>query len=348
MAQYSNKLYYNINIAYDETKPCDACVASIQYDSGEPILANASDYYVSIINFSLPVSSVPLTFIDIQDYPNVDVNATVHKVALEYNSEVITKTVMFYPSDLLYSPPAAPTAAKPKVERTLYHASYTYDHFLDMINIALKSAYDDLAAKPGGSAEPKVTFNPTSNLFSIVADATYANSGTPIKIYFNFKLFQYFLGFNVTRVNHNASDARDFRFEFLDSTGTVTQNYSTVSSWNCLRTLQLKSPLLMSRSEYVPATGCVSSSNDATQPVLASFNPIPSNSAGNSVPRSQIVFTLNSAHRLIDLISTQPLTKISLLIDWCDDRNLCWPLILNPRDLVQCKLCFHRKDSYAG
>lgn len=343
-----SKIYYNISIAYDDTRSCDGSLAAISYESGEPILGRADDYYVSIINFSLPVSSVPLTFVDIEEFPNTDVNKTVYKLALEYNNEVITKNLTFYPSDLVYGPPSAPTASNPKVTRTLYHAVYTFTHFLDMLNIALKSAYDDLAAKPAGSAAPKMTFNPDTNRFSVVADATYANSGTPIKIYFGYKLYQFFIGFNVTRVAHKAADGRDFRFGFLDTTGTITQDYSTISNWNCLRTLQLKAPIMPTKDEYVPASGCASSVKDATQPVLASFNPIPSNSAGNSVPRSQIAFTLNSAHRLIDLVSSNALTKISLLVDWCDEVNNCYPLMLNYRELVQCKLCFHKRVEYAG
>ena len=356
----SNKVYYNISIPWNENSGCDACSGTVQYDSGEPILGRGSDYYASIINFSLPVSGIPLMFADIEPFPNTDVNKTVFKIALEYDGNVATENVIYYSNDLTQSPPAAPTATNTTVDRTFYHAIYSYTKFMNMVNTAYEAAFTALPSTPVGSIAPKLIFNPSTNRFSLIVHPSFyaTNLANPVRVFMSYKLYQFFIGFDVVRVGYQNADGRDFRFEVIENYNDfpagnpgeieVGQDYSTISNWNCLRSLQLRGPMLNTADEYVPSARAGSDGRSAKAAILASFNPIYDNSPGGAAPRSQISFSLNSAYRLIDIITSSPLTKISLSVWWSDEQNNTYPLVLNYRELIQVKLCFHLKESYMG
>lgn len=341
----SNKIYYNINIPYDQNRGCDACTATVLYNSEETILDRGDDYYASVINFSLPVSSIPVMFCDIEPFPNTDVDKTIYKVALEHSGAVETVNLQFTQSDFNYNPPASPTATNPDVTRTYYHAIYTYSRFLKMVNAALKTAFLALPSTPVGATTPVMTYD-ASGRFSLITDATYsAGIGVPIKVYLGYELFQFFTGFDMDRTGFKAADGRDFLFKIIST--TTEQDYSTISNWNCLRSLQLRAPGMDVSQESVPSSRVGSNGKSAKASILASFNPLYDNTS-SSVPRSQIQFSLNSAHRLIDVLSSAALTRISLEIWWTDEQNNSYPLIMNYRELIQLKLCFHLKDSFVG
>ena len=353
---YGSKIYYNIGILYDDTKPCDGCVSDVIYDSGETILNRGSDYYCSVINFSLPVSSIPIMFTDIEPYPNTDINKTIYKVALEFNGAVSTADVIFTPSDKLQSAPNPPTASSPNVPRSLYYAIYTYTEFMDMVNEAYKTAYDNLPGAPGGGEAPYLSFEPATGLFVLNANESfYGNEPTDILIYMNYYLESFFIGFNTDRVGFKTVDGRDHRLVISsdpqdvqpDGTIRTTENFSALANWNCLRSIQLRAPLLQISNEYVPSNESSSDGRSGTAPILASFNPI-FEGGSNAVARSQISYSLNGANRLIDVISSGSISKISLSVWWTDELNNEYRLILNYREQIQIKLCFHDKDTYQG
>jgi hypothetical protein len=279
----------------------------------------------------------------------------VYQVALEYNGIVATRDVIFQPSDTVTKPPPPPSILNPKVPRSMYYAVYTYNAFINMINATLALAFADLVT-PVGSVPPTIYFNASTNLFSLLVDPLFyaGDLPLPIYIYMNYKLFQFFVGFNVLRTGFMAADGRDFRFEIVINANVngalliMSQDYATFSNWNCLRTIQLRSPLMPTKNEFVPSTSSGSDSRSATAAILSSFTPAYGNSPGAAVPRSQVNFTLQSAWRLIEVVSSAPMTKISLAIYWSDEQNNSYPLILNYRELILCKLCFHRKDTYVG
>lgn len=358
MAQHSNanRIYFNVNIPYDENRPLDACVAEVRYDADEPVVRRGSDYYAAIVNFSLPVSSIPLMFVDPAPYPNTDIDITIYEVAIGFNGDVYKVPVIFIPTDTLAPKPNEPTANKPKIPRSQYYAVYTYNHFINMVNEAFDSAHS-LASAPGDP--PKLQLDPSTNLFELVVNETeYAQPDltTPgtVQVYMNYELFQFFTGFNVTRTGFKSAEGTDFRFNVIvnnnvvDENVIISQDYSTISNWNTLRNLQLRAPGMATSDEFIPSTTSGSDQRTAKASILASFNPIYSNSPGNTVPRSQVSFTLESAYRLIDILTDNPLNKINLAVWWTDERNNEYRLLLNYRELIQIKMVFILKESFTG
>ena len=226
-----------------------------------------------------------------------------------------------------------------------------------MINKALETCFLSMSSVPPVDP-PKLSFDPNSNRFIMHVDPLAFDSllPNPVKIYFNNNLYSFFEGFNVKYYGRNLPDGLDVEFIFIENNNTnpvtgkidLSQDYSTISSWNSMRSIQLRSALLNVHNEYVPtAIGSVNGQSSTT-PIIADFIPLFSNSPGSAVARTTISYTLNSSYKLINMLSDRALTKVSLSIFWITEKGTEVPLQLNYRDVVSCKLLFQRKSTFAG
>ena len=346
----TDRVYYNIGIPYISKSLQGNCSAEQRLNEESPILDKANDWQMSVVRFDIPTSQIPILIPDIRPFPNVNINETIYSVVMEYNGDITSKSYVQYvtskPNSTLPNPP---TASKLFVDRSDYYFIYSINHFLKMINTVISDAFGKLSAPPGGSVAPTLTFNSSTNRFTLNSDVSFYSSdlATPIKLYFNNALFSFFEGFNCEYFGRQISDGRDVMFRVYND--LQEQEYPTVISWNCLRSLQLRSSMMGINNEFVPnklgTNGLISSSS----PILADFIPLFDNSSiGSSVARSSISYTVNSSHRLINLLSDQPLRKVSLEVYWVDEQGNEYLLPMNYRESVTCKLCFFRKGTISG
>lgn len=131
-----------------------------------PILDNPSDYFLSIIRFSLDTAgSMPLFIPQIELKNTVGAspwNNTVYYVSVEYNPPlapanrlIAKKRVIYVPQSNILPPPIV--APPSLVEATdPYYWCNNIQAFICMINEALKDAYADIVAQAGASAPPIV------------------------------------------------------------------------------------------------------------------------------------------------------------------------------------------------
>ena len=131
-----------------------------------PILDNPSDYFLSIIRFSLDTAgSMPLFIPQIELKNTVGAspwNNTVYYVSVEYNPPlapadrlISKKRVIYVPQSNILPPPL--TAPPSLVEATdPYYWCNNIQSFICMINEALKDAYADIIAQAGASLPPIV------------------------------------------------------------------------------------------------------------------------------------------------------------------------------------------------
>ncbi|ACF17002.1 V18 [Sputnik virophage] len=152
--QEPDTVYYDILIPF---KPNDQgfSPAIFQAQLTQPIVHNPSEYFLSVVRFSIPTQNIPLTIPQIQPYPNTNVNNTIYSVSIGYNGTYSSQNfVQFDPS--LTSPnipaPNAPTVTSPNVEVTPYYYIYDYSTFLQMINTALENAFNEISAPVGADA----------------------------------------------------------------------------------------------------------------------------------------------------------------------------------------------------
>jgi hypothetical protein len=102
-----------------------------------------------------------------------------------------TIPISWIPENYLASTAPRPTATLPRQEETAYYYGYSYDHFVNILNNALSTAWRDVIAKAStewvalgyaapGTQCPFFEFNPETGLFSLCQDAqsSYLPFGT--------------------------------------------------------------------------------------------------------------------------------------------------------------------------
>jgi hypothetical protein len=350
-----DKVYYNFNIFYIEKDLLGNCSAEKQY-TDDVILEKASDWYLSVVRFDLPISSAPLFIPDIKPFPNVDINETIYSVTITQavGSPLPERVFVQYetsrPNSVIPSPP---TAEKRFIPRSEYYYIYTYSRFLSFINTALEAAYTNHPSNTG-QTPPRIELNESAQRFKLILNSDFVTDGiggsNHLQLWFNNPLYTFFEGFDVIYYGRKQADGLDVRVISPPVGGNteVIQDYPSLSTWNCVRSLQLRSLSLNVNNEYLPTALDQTTAQSSTVPIIADFIPLVSNSPGSSVARQNIIFTLNSAYKLINMLSDAPLTKFSLSLFFTDELGNAYPINLNYRELVSVKLLFHRKSTFQG
>jgi len=189
-----------------------------------PILDNPSDYFLSIVRFSLDTAgSMPLFIPQIELKNTVGAspwNNTVYYVSVEYNPPlapanrlIAKKRVIWVPQSNIYP---TPTVVPPDIVANTqpYYWCNNIQAFICMINEALKDAYADIITQAGASLppivlpadwlagnEPYMLWDATSAKATLVAQASNftqecLNVGGAVGfVYFNNPLFTLFSSF---------------------------------------------------------------------------------------------------------------------------------------------------------
>jgi hypothetical protein len=326
-----------------------------------PILTKCDDYYCSIIQFSIPLSSIPLYIFPV----------TPGSLLTRVSPMVIGITVggINYAFNLIYEPdnnytPVNQTNPKMQII-TQYYFCYSYQNMINSINVALSQAYVAAGLSTSGNSYPYFFYNDVTGLINLVVDqrdfsptATPSNP-TPIPnaVIFLNEYLQFFLSaipykFTVDTVlgdiyNLNLIVFGTYNLQSSSSTPTYTNNqkifsqeYSTVATWNALKKILVTTSTIPIISEYTPTNN---SGISSTLPVLTDFIPF-IEFPGQS--RSTAYFTPTTQYRLVDLVSSERLNTIDLNIYWQDIYQNIYPLTLTIFQQASIKLGFFKKSLY--
>lgn len=226
-----------------------------------PILDNPSDYFLSIVRFSLDTAgSMPLFLPQIDLKNTVGVapwNNTVYYVSVEYNPPaspadrlIAKQRVIFVPQNNTLPPPSASPNTLEEATNPYYWVN-NIQSFICMINEALKLAYADIVSQ-ASSAVPAITLPPTwvaGNEPYLLWDATSAKATLVTQadlfeqdclslgnakgfVYFNNPLFILFSSFqaihnytfNPNPVNSNDNEA-NYLLKVFNKKGGSLNNY---------------------------------------------------------------------------------------------------------------------------
>ena len=181
-----------------------------------PILDNPSDYFLSIIRFSLDTAgSMPLFIpqVELNSVGPNAVNSTVYYVSVEYkdasgNRAISKQKVLYVPQSNIYPPPQVPITTLNQATDPYYWCN-NIQAFICMINEALKLAYLDIITQaPVGlpatwvaGNEPYMLWNAERGIATLVAQEDIfgqdclSNGTAEGFIYFNNPLFILFSSF---------------------------------------------------------------------------------------------------------------------------------------------------------
>lgn len=357
-----NHIYYNVVIPYVDNSRYNPTLATFMENRTIPILEKCDDYYLSIIRFYVPSSNIPLTILDILPFPNVNPNLTTLSVILSYNAINSDETSVVYTSQNQFeiAPPAA-TLQNPNYPTVPYYYIYNYQHVIDMVNTAFQSALINLKAKPGtgaiaGAPEPYFTYNPETQLLTLNADDTFYDvdlSPNVIKIYVNFPFLSFFGAIPTLLTNLNLFAVNSYTFQYLiknngnnDTAGIINyeQEYVTIGLWNVFKSLVFISGTVPISTELIPATN--GSGNTIGRRILTDFDPLINDQAGQA--NGILQYYPQGPYRLVNMVSSIPLTKFDVSIFWQDKNQNLYPLYVLYNNVITIKFLFVKKSVYNG
>lgn len=206
--------YYNI-IINNPGNTNNAILANYSEQRDIPLIKTPSDYYMSIIRFSVPGFSIPLLVVPVTDFPTIP-PLTPYIISLDYNGLTVTINIPYYSrnsnTNNIANNPNSP-----------YYFIYTYQHLIDLINNGFVLAMNTLRSLAFGALDncptPFLIFNTQTQLISFITEQYYNsvgptyteffetpsanyNTATPtlpankVNIFLNQQLFNFFQGVN--------------------------------------------------------------------------------------------------------------------------------------------------------
>jgi len=220
-------IYYDLNILNNDTtgtkQPPFLQFTEIR---NSPYINNPSDYFCSVVRFSVETPTLPL-FIPQAVVGQVGgVNQLIYSVSMNHPSLAvpITTNVIYVPqsSAQLAPPPTSITSASDIINE--YYYTYTYKPFIDMMNTALRTTWAAFLATPLGLQIVAITpytadhfpylwwdevqniatwvclaqvfQTPTANNPTPTLNASALLAQTPVQIFFNTELYNLFSSFS--------------------------------------------------------------------------------------------------------------------------------------------------------
>jgi hypothetical protein len=153
-----------------------------------PIIKDTSKYVVSVDNFTINGGQKDLPVFIPQIVVGTDINLTIYSVTFGWqgvgttgtstSTQYLSATIpITWIPEIQAAYTIVPTTATPRQLESNYYYAYTYDHWVNLVNNALTTAWRDVKYKAGtlgltfGTLCPYTSFNQTTGLFSLHQDA---------------------------------------------------------------------------------------------------------------------------------------------------------------------------------
>lgn len=362
----SDNVYFNIEIRGPQDSYGTPAIYDVQRTI--PIIEDASKYYASIIRFNVPNFFVPIHVMPIQSDQG-DANLSQYSITIEFDGDVQHVFLDFDTRGPFPEPIPPNQTSDGKQFSSPYYFMFEYQHMADMINDAFSTAFAALATVPptiGGDppAAPVITFEETTNLFSIIAQQDYyeytRTLPDPIRVYFNGKLFTIFSGFPdlQTNVTFGALEPDEFSpsgrdnqilisdyFNNLNLPGfnppfdgdylVITQQYASIFDWNPFKRIVFTSGSIPVNGEYVKGAG------SSTLKVISDFIPFVTDQV-----RTVWEFVPEGQYRLIDMVSHEKIDTIDIQVFWVDQNDNFFRIEIPFNQEITIKLAFLNKKLY--
>ena len=343
-----NIIYMDINV--QNSSPTRQ-PASFVINRTSPLLDYPnSEYFASIIRFTVPITSQPLFLFFTQS--NI--------VSMKFNGVTVHSELVFqrteFNTDQVFQNPSSITG-------TLVGAVYQYQTLADMMNVALADCCNQLSIT---GQIPYMTYDTVTSRFTVFSPITWVDTypytdTTKPKIFLNKLLQTYFVNFNNITYNNQANNndcdyqiitANNYNNLYEDSNSNKwymnTQEWNGVQYTNSLSNISIVSNAL-------PYTG------DSLNNILLFQNVAQSGSIKSisdfeiekSEPGSQraLVQYQSQNNRYLDLTGNNRLTSLDMSF-FCFYEELVnngqispyQQLIMNPFEVITVKLMFKKKS----
>lgn len=348
----NDNIYWNIIITNTGTT-AEQVDANVTYT--QSLTTDGTERYLSPIRFVLDGLTIPIFFWDsyIAPPPAIpDENESLYTVTIRDPNAV---------------PPAVSTV------RVYYDTTYvnnnwypdqrpifTYNSFIDMINVALDAAHDGI---PGSTPddEPKMFYQASTGLCGV---AVKGGLSYPYEIYMNNILYNFFGNFDAKLSTEEVSGANNPLYaqilvkDYVINNGIpaanyifMFQEYQSLYLWYDIATIEFISNRLRIRSEFVPTIQIGNQINDAnagggpaSSNLITDFQPSyqPGDQAG---PRGYLYYTPGAQYRLIDILDDD-VKEIDIKVTLVDKQGKNYVYYLPPLQTLYLKMLLVKKDLY--
>jgi len=334
----SECVYYDILVSNISSNGFAPVTVNYLDSRSTPLIVDTTDYALSIIRFTVDTTVLPV-FIPVIQPNQSNINLSIYSITLEYVDSG-SGTVYSYQQYLQYVPqdkyaqfPVSPTSNPPyyvQDNKTGYYFVYSYSYLIALMNTTFQNALNGLIAVclTGGviltASVPVMTFDLSSLVASINVDITeYGTNETgKINIYFNQAMAQLFNSFPMTIYGFNAPFGKNYQLAnnyLINIDGSfqsvITQEYSSVASWNPVMSIVFTStslPIISSQialpSIYLNGTVINSSSTNA------SFNVITDLVASDFQYKPFLIYNPSAQYRFVSLLPKRSIRHVDLQI----------------------------------
>jgi len=374
-AQNPDMIYYDIVSTNFQSTTSEEPFLRFNETRTNPVINNTGEYYLSIVRFSLDTYNLPNFICEIHPQQANPI-LSIYSVTLEYDDGLgnITPSqqrfINWIPQNKNLPVPIAPnqTASGFQETNTEYYYCYQFQYFLELINLALGVATNDLIATVPSLLQPVLTWDVTTSKAILQAqESNYNQSNVArVKIYFNpplFALFNSFPSFNFG--TKNVTLGRNYQMLIADYQGVNTillptnpvapavsqvwvqmfQEFSTIDTWTPVNSIvftsntipiisnQLSTPLIFNNGQT--STGIGNNANFSQ--IITDFQ------TNQQVFKPNILYTPTAEYRRIDMTGNRPLTNIDINVYWRDKLGSLIPFTLASGSTASIKFLFEKK-----
>lgn len=338
-------LYYNLTFVNDNSFVVPAEASETR---ATKVLANPSEWHMSVIRFDIDAHALPLNIPGMQ---HGSLTETESFATIKQNNVYFSENVIYSSSSLGEKVPVI----------------NNYQTWLDFVNKAFNVAYVGLG---GGGFSPQFIYNPLTKLIDLYVDGNFLETtANKMEIYLNPILYLYLTNFEY-QFNTEVNLLHKFKLRITDrntiqipSVGSrlgyplsiqnipgavykVTQTAQGTGSWSSVRGIVLQSDSIPCRHESVPLNTNVSNNLNSNTylPIISDFLvPIE-----NDVTNNRIVleYLPSAQYRYTDLLSCTPLKTIGFKIYWSDFLGKLYPVELLPNTGMSIKILFQKKNMF--
>jgi len=380
-------IYYDLNIINNDTTGLNPPVPIVFNEvRNSPILLTPEDYFVSVARFKLTTANTLPNFIPQIELNQMDANKTIYTFTMTYLSPINFTTYEFQfhigwsPENLSVPSPSTPTTLENQASP--YYYGYSYQHFVDLMNVALQATITSLnstvltatgAGITNYQSYPFFLLDENTKKLSLVArESVYGEPAglQRVKLFCNSPMFNLINSFQARYYGVNVTNGKNYEIIIrnIQNTNYYLQNntaspptyaynalqmyaqQNTFPIWSPVDKIQFTSSLLPISPSltgkpliYGDNTSLTQGGNNAN--ITLNITDFQQQSDDANPPYNQfIAYVPQSEYRFIDLFGVKPINAININCYWVDKYGNSHPLLLQSNCNASMKLLFRRKD----
>jgi hypothetical protein len=324
-----------------------------------PLIQDPSEYYASIIRFSIPGYNIPVAFFLVQT-PVLDINNTIYSFTLSYGSINSSQCFVQYAPSFEVPSFIDPPVGTPLQTFSQYYYIYDYTAIIRMWNTTLATATASLNTNAGSTfTAPFFFYEPTTQLISLYTKkGEWDGVGAP-QIWFNFSMLNYFVGASLYSVSslqptilgkdnqyliENFNDVNVVKLLTIDYIKT-SFDYNSYGYYNFLNSILISTHMNV-QSEQFFINNPQDYQNAQFVNVLADYIPDLAVPNGAGLVQQIFIYNASSLYRIFEFKQKTPLYAVSLTINLVDRYGNLFPLGLDKGIQASFKIMFIKKSVY--